>query len=104
MTYAVVQIQGKQYFVKEGDELLIDRLDSNQDEEVVFPEVLLVKDGDKLMIGDPTVTKASVVATVKTHLKGEKIRVAKYKAKSRYRKVRGHRSLQTTLIINKIKV
>lgn len=104
MTYAVVQIQGKQYFVKEGDELLIDRVEENQDEEIVFPEVLLIKDEDKLMIGTPTVSKASVTATVKTHLKGEKIRVAKYKAKSRYRKVRGHRSLQTTLIIKKIKV
>ena len=104
MKYAVVQIQGKQYTVKENDEIVVDRLDSDSTQEVTFSEVLLVRDEKNITVGTPTVPNASVVATVKDHHKGEKIRVATYKSKSRYRKVKGHRSLQTTLVIKKIKV
>lgn len=104
MKYAIVQIQGKQYTVKENDEIVVDRLDSDPTKEITFSEVLLIKDEKKVTIGTPTVPKATVVAEVKDHVKGEKIRVAIYKSKSRYRKVKGHRSLQTKLVIKKIKV
>ncbi len=104
MKYAIVQIQGKQYTVKENDEVVVDRLDSDSAKDLTFAEVLLVRDEKNIAIGTPTVASASVLATVKDHHKGEKIRVATYKSKSRYRKVKGHRSLQTTLVIKKIKV
>lgn len=102
MTYAVIQVQGKQFIVEEGDELVVDRMESKAQEKITIPDVLLIKNEKQTLIGNPTVAKASVTALVKDHHKGEKIRVAKYKSKSRYRKVRGHRQLQTTLIVEKI--
>ena len=102
MTYAVIQIQGKQFIIEEGDELTIDRLENKVEDKLVITDVLLVKDDKNTFVGTPTVAGASVTALIKDHHKGEKIRVAKYKAKSRYRKVRGHRQLQTTLVIKKI--
>lgn len=104
MTYAVVQIKGKQHIVKEGDEIVVDRLESETDKDINFSEVLLIKDEKQVLVGTPTVAGASVVAEVKNHHKGEKIRVATFNSKSRYRRVKGHRSLQTTLVIKKIKV
>ncbi|MCC6710789.1 MAG: 50S ribosomal protein L21, partial [Candidatus Pacebacteria bacterium] len=65
-------------------------------------DVLLVVDGDKISVGQPTVDKAKVTLSVVAQGKGEKILVAKFKSKSRYRKVNGHRQLQSTLKVEKI--
>lgn len=100
MKYAVVDIAGKQYKIEEGQELIVDRLEAEG--KTVFDKVLLVVDGDKAEIGSPEVSGAKVEAEVLENLKGEKIRVLKYKAKSRYRKVRGFRASQTKIKITKI--
>ncbi|TSC90459.1 MAG: large subunit ribosomal protein L21 [Microgenomates group bacterium Gr01-1014_5] len=102
MKYAVVDIAGKQYKIEEGQELIVDRLEA--DGKTVFDKVLLVVDGDKAEVGSPEVSGAKVEAEVLENLKGEKIRVLKYKAKSRYRKVRGFRASQTKIKITKIKL
>lgn len=94
---AVVQIAGKQLVVHEGDTITIDRQAAEPAEKITISDVLLVADGDKVTVGTPVVAKATVVCQVVDHSKGEKIRVATYKAKSRYRKVRGHRQALTTL-------
>ena len=62
----------------------------------------MVVNGDKSEVGQSTVKKAEVEAEVLEHFKGKKLRVATYKAKSRYRKVKGHRSLYTKIKILKI--
>lgn len=98
MKYAVVDIAGKQYKVEEGQEFVVDKLST----QATFENVLLVVDGDKAQIGSPYVKGAKVEAEVLENLKGEKIRVLKYKAKSRYRKVRGFRASQTKIKITKI--
>lgn len=100
MKYAVVDIAGKQYKIEEGQELIVDRLEAEG--KTVFDKILLVVDGDKAEIGSPEVSGAKVEAEVLENLKGEKIRVLKYKAKSRYRKVRGFRASQTKIKITKI--
>ncbi len=100
MKYAVVDIAGKQYKIEEGQELIVDRLEA--DGKTVFDKVLLVVDGDKAEVGSPEVSGAKIEAEVLENLKGEKIRVLKYKAKSRYRKVRGFRASQTKIKITKI--
>jgi len=102
MTYAVVQLQGKQFIVEEGDELVVDKMPEADSATYNISDVLLIKDEKQTLIGEPTILKAKVTATIKDHHLGKKIRVAKYKAKSRYRKVRGHRQSHTTLIIKKI--
>lgn len=102
MKYAVVKIGGNQYRVAEGDELLVDRLDIKEEKDFKIEKVLLTVDGDQVGIGIPLVEDASVLASVVSHAKGEKIRVAKFKAKSRYRKTRGFRAHLTLIKIGKI--
>jgi large subunit ribosomal protein L21 len=102
MKYAVVKLLGKQYRVEEKQLLTIDRLPQEENEKITLSEVLLVADGENVKVGSPLVAGASVKATVVSHSKGDKIRVATFKAKSRQRKVRGHRQLETTLSIDTI--
>ncbi|NCN45106.1 MAG: 50S ribosomal protein L21 [Candidatus Pacebacteria bacterium CG10_big_fil_rev_8_21_14_0_10_36_11] len=100
--YAVIQLLGKQFQVEEGQTLIVDSLDQEIDKKFDVTDVLLVADGDKISVGQPTVEKAKVTMSVVAQGKGEKIRVLKYKSKSRYRKVHGHRQHQTTLKVEKI--
>lgn len=95
--YAVIQLQGKQYQVQEGDEFLVDQLDKEAGTKFEVSDVLLLVDGEKRKIGQPLVAGAKVACELVSNQKGEKIRVAKYKSKSRYRKVRGHRQYQSTV-------
>ena len=98
--FAVIRIAGKQYRVSEGEEILVDRL---SDVTKVEPEVLLFVDGESVEVGKPVLEKIKVkVKVLKDVEKGEKIRVFKYKAKSRERKLRGFRAQHTRLLIEKI--
>lgn len=100
--YAVIQLQGKQFMVQEGDEFLIDQLDKEAGSKFEVSDVLLLVDGTDRKIGQPLVEGAKVSCELVSSQRGEKIRVAKYKAKSRYRKVQGHRQYQSTVKILKI--
>ncbi|KUK83112.1 MAG: 50S ribosomal protein L21 [Microgenomates bacterium 39_6] len=93
--YAIIKLAGKQFRVQEGDEFIVDKLDLVEGEKLSCSEVVLLRNGDKIVIGDPLVKKASVELEALTQQKGKKLRVAKYKAKSRYRRVYGHRQHQT---------
>lgn len=94
--YAVVRLQGKQYKVSEGQEILIDKL---ADPKELVSETLLVVDGEKVGIGKPSI-KTSVKFKVITDLeKGEKIDIYKFKAKSRYKKHIGFRPQYSRLLV-----
>jgi large subunit ribosomal protein L21 len=98
MKRLVIRINGKQYEVAEGEELLIDRtLEKNID-----PDVLLVFDDDLVKVGKPLVNKARVELEVLGEIKGEKIEVMKYKAKSRYRRRYGFRPLFTKVLVKSV--
>lgn len=101
-TYAVIQIAGKQYLVRPGDELEVNALNTEEGKTITINDVLLYTDGKKKQIGTPLVKGASVTLKVVSNHKGDKLRVATYKAKSRYRKVKGHRQHLTTLKVEKI--
>lgn len=103
MEYAVIKSGGKQYKVSKGDTVEIDRLSANKDQEVVFSEVLLWVSNDKVEVGKPFVENVRVSGKVLANLKGEKIRVAKFKAKARYRKVSGFRPYLTQVQITDFK-
>lgn len=104
MKYAVVLSGNKQYKVQEGDTIAVERLDVKTDSAYTFEKVLLIVEEGKVSLGEPTLTGAKVTAKVLNETKGKKIRVAKFKAKSRYRRVTGFRAKQTTLQIEKITV
>lgn len=104
MDYAIIRTGGKQYKVSEKETILIDKLVSSKGEKVVFPEVLLIRRDDSILIGDPLVKNGEVVGKVVEELRGEKITIAKFKAKVRYRRKIGFRSHLTKVLIEKIKV
>lgn len=100
--YAVIQLQGKQHKVTEGEILVVDKLPEAAGQKIKVTDVLLLNDGKKVTIGTPLVEKAFVSLEVVDQQKGKKIRVATYKSKSRYRRVKGHRQHQTVLKVTKI--
>jgi len=102
MAYAVIRTGGKQYTVREGDSLNIERIDGDPGSTVTLTDVLMVADGDNVTVGTPLVTGAAVTAEIVEHGKGEKIHVFHYKAKVRYSKRTGHRQQFTRLAIRGI--
>lgn len=102
MKYAIIKTGGKQYRVSEGDIIEVERLTTAANESFSFPEVLLVTVDEAVTIGQPIVDGFTVSAKVLDHIRGEKLRVAKFKAKARYRRVMGHRQELTRVQIEAI--
>jgi large subunit ribosomal protein L21 len=101
MQYAIIKTNGKQYKVTEGDTLVLDRLATDK-KSIIFDEILLAVNDEDISVGKPTVDGARVEATIVEEKQGEKIRVTRFKAKSRYRKTIGFRAQQTVVKIDKI--
>jgi len=100
---AVIKTGGKQYQVAKGDVIKIEKLANVEDgKKVVFDTVLLLVDKDKVTLGNPTVAKAKVEATLLKNFKDKKIDVLKYKNKIRYRKNYGHRQQLAEVKIDNI--
>jgi len=102
MNYAVIKTGGKQYRVSEGDILEVDRLKEEKNGKVVFDDVLLLVRDEIVAIGKPTISGEKVEAKVLDNIRGEKIRVSKFKSKVRYRKVTGFRASLSRIQIDKI--
>ncbi len=102
MEYAVIKTGGKQYKVSKDNVIEVERLSFKPGEKFSIEEVLLyVTDGNS-KLGKPKVTGVTVRATVLEHIKGEKLRISKFKAKSKYRRVTGHRQYLTRVKIDEI--
>ncbi len=104
MDYAVFKTGGKQYRVKPGDTLDVEKLPISVDSVTEFGEVLAVSDGGEVTFGSPYVPGAKVLAQVQTHYRDRKIVVFKYKAKTRYRRKRSHRQDYTRVLIQDITI
>jgi len=104
-TFAVIQTGGKQYIVREGQELKIEKLDQEVGSNVDF-DVLLVSDeeGTTTEVGTPILSGKKVSATILEQGRAKKVAVIKYKSKSRYRRNVGHRQPFTRIKIDKIAV
>lgn len=96
--YAVIETGGKQYRVKEGDVIVVEKLKAEAGEKVEFDKVLCLGDGDKVSIGQPYLDSA-VTGQVVENGKGAKIIIFKYKSKKDYRKKQGHRQPYTKVEI-----
>jgi large subunit ribosomal protein L21 len=98
---AVVKISGKQYVVAENETLLVDRLPEGTKELTL--DALMVLDGEKSTVGMPTVKGVSIKAkVVEDEVKGEKLRVIRYKSKKRVHKEIGHRQKYSRIQVGKI--
>jgi large subunit ribosomal protein L21 len=100
-TYAVIQISGKQYLVKEGDQIFVENVKKEANESIDLPILMKFSSDQDLEVGAPVLDGVGK-AEVLENIKGDKIRVAKFKSKVRYRKVRGFRPHLSKLKIVKI--
>lgn len=102
MNYAVIKTGGKQYKVSEGDIIDVERLRVKENEKVIFEDVLLLVSDSSVKIGKPYLTGEKVEGKLINNLKGNKIRVSKFKAKVRYRKTVGFRASISRVKIEKL--
>jgi large subunit ribosomal protein L21 len=100
--YAVIKTGGKQYRVKEGDVLDVEKLGVEQGGTVVFDRVLLIEDEGKVLVGTPDVAGAAVKAEVVENFKGDKVLIFKKKRRKQYRRTKGHRQQLAKVRIVKI--
>jgi len=102
--YAVFQLSGSQFNVEEGTIIKVPFQDVEKGGKIDITDVLLVKDNDKAMIGSPYVDGAKIEAEVLDSGKSDKVRIYKYKRRTKYRRRQGHRQQYSEIKINKIVV
>ena len=100
--YAVIKTGGKQYQVKVGDVLFIEKVEAEAGAEIKFDQVLAVGEEGKFTAGTPIVEGATVSAKILSQTKGKKIIVFKMKPKKGYRNKTGHRQPYTKVEITAI--
>ncbi|WP_164216361.1 50S ribosomal protein L21 [Virgibacillus sp. YIM 98842] len=99
--YAIIETGGKQLKVEEGQEIFVEKLDTDAEETVTFDKVLFLG-GDDVKVGAPYVEGATVTAKVEKQGRQKKVTVFKYKPKKNYKRKQGHRQPFTKLVIDKI--
>ena len=100
MRFAIVESGGKQYRAVEGQSIEVDRLPVEAGKQFSFERVLLMADGDEVMVGTPLVSDIEVKVTVADHIKGPKIDRFRYRPKKRIRVRGGHRQQYTLLMVD----
>jgi len=101
---AVIETGGKQYIVKPGDIIKIEKLEAKEGDRLDFEPLLIADEDDKeAKIGTPTVIGASVSAVVLGEGRSRRVEVVKYKPKVRYHKAAGHRQHFTEIRIEEVK-
>jgi len=100
MRFAIVESGGKQYRAVEGQSIEVDRLPVEAGKEFNLERILLMADGEEVMIGTPTLSGIEVKVTVVDHTKGPKIDRFKYRPKKRIRVRGGHRQQYTRLMVD----
>ena len=101
--YAIVKTGGKQYKVREGDTLQVEKLAGEVGNEISFDDVLMYSDGETVTVGQPKLENVTVSGHIVEQGKNKKIIVFKYKRRKRYRRKQGHRQQYTAVRIDSIK-
>lgn len=99
--YAIVKIGGHQYKVSQGDNLIVNRLEGNEGDNIQLGEVLMVSEGGQTEIGTPTLSKKLSVKII-SHEQGDKVIVFRKKRRKGYEKKNGHRQALTKISIEGI--
>jgi large subunit ribosomal protein L21 len=99
--WAVIKTGGKQYKVAEGQTISVEKLGEENDAKITFDQILAVG-GDKVEVGMPLVGKATVTGKLVENFKDKKIRIVKFKSKSKYLRINGHRQQKSRVLIEKI--
>lgn len=100
--YAVIESGSKQFTVKEGDKLKLEKLEGDVGSNVQFDKILLVSNGDAVQIGKPYVSGAKVTASIVSQGRHPKITIVKFRRRKHHKKQMGHRQYFTEVQIEKI--
>ncbi len=100
--YAVIKTGGKQYKVAEGDRLVVEKIDGEAGDQVVFGEVLMLGGEKSVTVGNPLVDGAQVIGELVEVRKGEKVIVFKKRRRQNYRRTKGHRQWEAFVAISEI--
>jgi large subunit ribosomal protein L21 len=100
--FAVIKTGGKQYRVAQDETIVIEKLEGDAGDTLVFGEVLMIGDGDKVDMGAPLISGAQVVGEVVEQRRGAKIIIFKKKQRNTYRRKKGHRQHETVIKITEI--
>ena len=101
--YAVIATGGKQYRVTKGEILRVEKLAGEEGSSIKLDQVLMIGEGDKVSVGTPVLDKATVTATIKSHGRGEKIGIVKFRRRKNSRTQMGHRQSYTEIEVTEIK-
>ncbi len=102
--FAIVEIGGKQYLVKENDSIKVEKIKGDIGSEVVIDNVLFVKNDGDVLVGTPYVKNAKVLCKITNQLREKKIKVFFYHAKTTHKRMLGHRQPKTMLKVEKIEI
>lgn len=100
--YAVIKTGGKQYKVAEGDRLVVEKIDGEAGDQVVFGEVLMLGGESGVTVGSPLIDGAQVIGELVEVRKGEKVIVFKKRRRQNYRRTKGHRQWEAFVAISEI--
>jgi large subunit ribosomal protein L21 len=100
--YAIVDINGIQTKVTPDEVLEVASMDGEPGAKITFDKVLLVGNGDKISVGQPSISGASVAIEILEHLRGPKLRIFKFKRRRAYRRRKGHRDELTRIRVTAI--
>lgn len=101
--YAVIATGGKQYRVTQGETLCVEKLAGKEGDTVELDGVLMVADGDQISVGTPILEKGAVTATIKSHGRGKKVEIIKFRRRKHSRTQAGHRQYYTEIEVTDIK-
>ncbi len=102
--YAIVDIAGQQFKVREGQQLFVHRLDAEEGSQITLDKVMLLERDGQVEVGTPVIESAKVTAKVLGHLRGEKVLVFKKKRRKGFQTLNGHRQYLSKVQIESINV
>ena len=102
MTYAIVEVSGKQFWIQQGNFYDINKVNAQPGQTVILNRVLLLNKEGEVKIGSPCISGIGIKAKVLKHLKSRKITVFKMKSKKNMKSKNGHRQDLTRLLIQEI--
>lgn len=100
--YAILKCGGKQLKVQKGDKVSIERIMSEVGDKITLDQIMLIADGDKVTVGTPLVSGATVSAKVTEQIRDKKVIIFKKKRRQNYRRKKGHRQYLTIIEITDI--
>ncbi|MFH2143372.1 MAG: 50S ribosomal protein L21 [Bacteroidota bacterium] len=100
--YAILEIAGQQFKVTKDQKIYVHRLENAEGSKVEFDKILLIDNDKEVIVGEPIIEKASVTATVISHVKGDKVKIFKKKRRKGYQKLNGHRQYLSQIQIDNI--